>query len=209
MNKQVNHILSRTVFMIMVLMMISSVAHKLLFIKDNHLDYTNFTISDWMINYEGGFVRRGLIGQCLLYLYNIHPYPLIHCITAIYVTGFVLLLCITLRVFKRQGWSPIIIPSLLCFYYGFGWGTQLLSVRRDYCMLILIYLLFWLYQKWLYKPECRRVIAINVLSVVIILAYEPAFFYCIPLLTVITFYTDKNAAIEQRSAVTRLKKTLL
>lgn len=47
------------------------------------------------------------------------------------------------------------------------------------------------------------------MSVVIILAYEPAFFYCIPLLTVITFYTDKNAAIEQRSAVTRLKKTLL
>lgn len=63
MNKKANPILSRTAFIIMVLMMLSSLIHKLLFIEDNHLDYTNFTISDWMINYEGGFVRRGLIGQ--------------------------------------------------------------------------------------------------------------------------------------------------
>ena len=26
-------------------------------------DYESYQISDWMINYEGGFVRRGLIGQ--------------------------------------------------------------------------------------------------------------------------------------------------
>lgn len=200
-----NHILSRTAFIIMVLMMVSSLIHKLLFIDNNHLDYINFTISDWMINYEGGFVRRGLIGQILLYIYKIHPYPLIPCITSIYITGFILLLCLTLNIFKKQGWSPIIIPSFLCFYYGFGWGTQLLSVRRDYCMLLLVYLLFKLYSKWQQTEKHYHIITINILSAIIILAYEPAFFYCIPLLTMITFCnSDKKTALKLR-----LKKTVL
>lgn len=205
MNKQKNHILSRTAFIIMALMMISSLMHKLLLIEDNHLDYINFTISDWMINYEGGFVRRGLIGQILLYIYNIHPYPLIQCITSIYIIGFILLLCLTLNVFKKQGWSPIIIPSFLCFYYGFGWGTQLLSVRRDYYMLLLIYLLFKLYSKWQQTGKYYHIITINILSAIIILTYEPTFFYCIPLLTIITFYNSGK----ETTLKSRFKKTIL
>ena len=189
----------------MVLMMISSLAHKLLFIEDNHLDYMNFTISDWMINYEGGFVRRGLIGQILLCIYNIHSYSLIKCITGIYIIGFIILLYLTLNVFKKQGWSPIIIPSFLCFYYGMGWGTQLLSVRRDYCILILIYLLFKLYKEWQNKGNYYHAITINVLSVIIILAYEPTFFYCIPLLTIITFYNPHK----KTTFKSRFKETFL
>ena len=36
--------------------------------------YSNFELDDWMINYEGGFVRRGLMGQ-LLYEVNNEDTP--------------------------------------------------------------------------------------------------------------------------------------
>ena len=31
----------------------------------------NYHISDWLINYEGGFVRRGLMGEFLYWIYNL------------------------------------------------------------------------------------------------------------------------------------------
>jgi hypothetical protein len=34
---------------------------------------SKFTLDDWLINYEGGFVRRGLIGQVILYIRHVLP----------------------------------------------------------------------------------------------------------------------------------------
>ena len=33
-------------------------------------DFGSFQISDWMISYHDGFIRRGLVGSILFYLHN-------------------------------------------------------------------------------------------------------------------------------------------
>ena len=49
-----------------------------IFIADPNLinESYEFGISDWLINYESGFVRRGLVGQLLLTLYNTCPFDI-------------------------------------------------------------------------------------------------------------------------------------
>ena len=38
------------------------------FLFQKHEVANDSTISEWLINYEGGFTKRGLIGQCAIYL---------------------------------------------------------------------------------------------------------------------------------------------
>ena len=41
------------------------------FLYEKHMVGNDSTISEWIINYEGGFTKRGLIGQICIYLSNI------------------------------------------------------------------------------------------------------------------------------------------
>ena len=41
------------------------------FLNEKHIVGNDSTISEWIINYEGGFTKRGLIGQICIYLSNI------------------------------------------------------------------------------------------------------------------------------------------
>ena len=45
--------------------------------------YNGFEISDWMINYQGGFVRRGLVGELLFMLEKVKPYNLRYAVIGI------------------------------------------------------------------------------------------------------------------------------
>lgn len=49
-------------------------------------DYVRYEVSDWLINYQGGFVRRGLIGELLLQFEHIRPYNVRHAILGIEIT---------------------------------------------------------------------------------------------------------------------------
>ena len=53
-------------------------------------DYESYQISDWMINYEGGFVRRGLMGQLLLSANTIHTFDVRYAILIIELMSYIL-----------------------------------------------------------------------------------------------------------------------
>ena len=46
-------------------------AFSVFFLNEKHMGGSDSTISEWIINYEGGFTKRGLIGQICIYLSNI------------------------------------------------------------------------------------------------------------------------------------------
>ena len=47
------------------------------------IDYYSFDISDWLINYESGFIRRGIMGQILWEIEQLHLYDVRIAITLI------------------------------------------------------------------------------------------------------------------------------
>lgn len=147
---------------------------------EGYPSYESMIISDWLINYEGGFVRRGLIGQFLIESYKIIPHPIAYTILTIYFTSLAVLLGIIYHVFKKNGWSLFISIYPVCISISF------LGVRRDYLILILCFFVFKQFSKYLLTNHYSHIVYANFISVLAILMHEVYFFFTIPLLMVFT-----------------------
>lgn len=89
-------------------------------ITRNSLDYT-YTLADWLINYSGGFVRRGLVGQFLLQAgLDRDATALAICITIVALTGGLLLSVFVLyrRTSRSTVWVMLCLsPAFTMFLY--------------------------------------------------------------------------------------------
>lgn len=140
--------------------------------------YQDYCVSDWLINYEGGFVRRGLLGQLLFWSYSVWPFNVREFVLLLPFFLSPLLLFLMLRLFYRQQWPPTVIFCVCCMG-----GTAFLSplIRRDYLVLILIYALFYLVSQWLRTNRKSYFLAYFLVSSVLILSYEPSVFVVFPI----------------------------
>ncbi|MGN1263748.1 MAG: hypothetical protein ACI4TW_06895 [Prevotella sp.] len=162
---------------IWIILAVTAVLHSVIYNMEV-CHYRSWGISDWLINYEGGFVRRGLTGQILLELYRIHPYDVRMTIVLVTVVSSLWLLLIVCRMFHRKGWSYAILPLGCCFYYGF----MELWVRKDMLLLLLAYFIFSSYRKYSSRHDTFHLSLFVVLSSVILLIHEAAFFFTVPIL---------------------------
>lgn len=141
------------------------------------LTYYGYGVSDWLINYEGGFVRRGLGGQLLYWLYQLHPFDMIMMIKRIAGISSILFLLLLLYVFRREGWSLAILPLSCCLYFTIFQTGQ----RRDFLLLLMAYGLFVCYRNHLRRHGWHWLLLFMALSVVMVLFHESSFFFSIPI----------------------------
>lgn len=139
--------------------------------------YEGFEISDWLINYEGGFVRRGLLGQLLLWAYQCVPFDMKTFIVAFDIIWLALFVGMMVYVCRKQRWSMLPVFFALAFISG---GVP--RHRRDYLMLLIIYGIYALYVLYNKRKRALFMVAVQALTSVLILIYEPAFFLTVPLL---------------------------
>ena len=101
-----------------------------------------YTFTDWLINYEGGFVRRGIIGQIVFELSNFLKFQIKFVILffqiTIYSTYF-LLFYITLSKIKNNFFWFLVIFSPILFFYPLG---ELEALGRKDIFVISIFLIF-------------------------------------------------------------------
>lgn len=151
----------------------------------SNFNYLSFGLSDWMINYEGGFVRRGLIGQLLLELYEIHPYSIRNVVAAICILSFIILQWLLIRLFRKEGWSytlffaPFMVLNLMT---RFNFGN--FAMRRDFLVLLLMWIIFFLYSRYKERKLGVYLFSFQLMSVLTLLIYEPSFFFTFPILLV-------------------------
>lgn len=178
--------LYRTIFGMMFFLILSAFITGLyVFVTESYgtfWAYSSFEVSDWLINYEGGFVRRGLIGQLLFFLYQIHPYPVRFAILFICVLGFVTICWLLIRILKKEGMSIFILPFSICLYYSFA--CDLLWTRRDYWALIIALGIYYSYFKLLRTPILKWYFLFFTLSAVTLLMHEASFFFTFPIMIV-------------------------
>lgn len=152
-------------------------------------DYETYEISDWMINYEGGFVRRGLIGQCLLWANHIHSFDIRYSIVLIEAFFYVLFLYLIFKIFNKYKWS------LLGAMFPIVCSTTSLTVyRRDFMMLCLCYLSYKLFFRYLKDNGINSLIISIMIMSVSITIYEPIFFVMVPVL-VLQYWNKKKDII--------------
>lgn len=188
------NIINRLVFCIMIALIIGAMIVGLYAFYTESFgsfwDYTSFEISDWLINYEGGFVRRGLVGQLMLLLYQFHPYPVRDAIVIIYILGF-FLICLTLiYIFKKEGWSFFILPFSICLYYSFT--CDLLWTRRDYWSLLITFIIYRSYCKYIFEGKLNNLLLFYFFSAFTLLMHEASFFYSFPILFIIGLFVNQN-----------------
>ena len=105
-------------------------------------EYRIFEISDWLINYEGGFVRRGLLGQLLYWLDKILLCDVRILIMWIVIVSSILFLGLVIRIFKHEGFSFMVVPTG-CFA---GFTLFALFGRRDMLTFLFAYTIFVLFR---------------------------------------------------------------
>lgn len=143
-----------------------------------------WAMSDWLIDYSQGFVRRGLGGRLLQALVaNSSATGVAATISVVCSLAFATVGTVMLYRFKQRGWCWWLLCSpLLCCLMPY-------VTRKDYLLFALLALSLWLLGRA--GRRMLRTTAATALTVVGILLHEAYFFWGAPL-TVLAIFGSRN-----------------
>jgi hypothetical protein len=152
--------------------------------------YEDWQISEFLINYQDGFVRRGLIGEILFFFVKNFNINIEWTIKIVCLICFIAVCIFFLIVFLKKGYSLYILP--LCFFLG---GTILSNywVRKDNLMLCFFLVTLWIYNKNNLN-NLIKIFTINALSIFILLTHEVFAFFSLPVFFILfwSMYQEKG-----------------
>ena len=152
----------------------------------NHEYFYSFDMSEWLINYQGGFIRRGLKGEMLLSLYKnfgIKPYTVVSLLCN---TSFLVLAFILFKKFINKGYSIFVLPfvfflSNVVINYGL--------MKIDSILLLVFISIVYLLNN---KPKFY-LIGVNILFILTFLLHEAFIFFSFPVVfLLISYEINKN-----------------
>ncbi|WP_029037703.1 hypothetical protein [Salinimicrobium xinjiangense] len=148
-------------------------------------DKESWQITEFLINYQGGFVRRGLLGEIILKLHSccgLDPYNAIITLTLI---SFVLLIGFFVINLKRGGFTLFFLPFV--FFLG-GPIIHDFWVRKD----ILLVLIFILTIHLLTRRNRPNFILVNLSLISGILIHESIAFFSFPIMFLLLYSRKKS-----------------
>jgi hypothetical protein len=149
----------------------------------------SWTIGEWLINYEGGFVRRGFPGHIIFNaskLINLSPVLLADLISIfIYLLLFVVVICVAgNRISKTILLSPVILLAPILGDY---------VVRKDCMNLLLLSITLLISSRLRIKsPGFIGPFLILLINTFAILSHESFFFYGISSAAIVLWLSDNN-----------------
>lgn len=148
-------------------------------------DYqSSYGLTEFLINYEGGFVRRGLLGQCLIWLCRLtstQPNIWIFIISAF---SFFSALIVFLYYFKKRKFCWWLIFSSFLFFFVNGW------VRKDFISYNIIIIITLLVHD--NEASFNKKLIASLLSALGILFHEAFIFYGVPILTLLLLRSRRS-----------------
>jgi len=178
-----------------ILIIISTIYNLLI----NRNYYNVWTIGEWLINYQGGFVRRGLFGSIiykLSYGLNINPISIVHLLTILFFISFLYLLKDCRKYFSSLFLlSPIVSLAPLLGNY---------LVRKDVSGIVAYALCTNLIVK---EKNLTNFLFINLISSLSILNHESYFFYSLPSLFLLHFFSSEK--INSTNNIYKIFKTII
>jgi len=148
-------------------------------------------MAEFLVNYQGGFVRRGLTGEILFFLAQNFHFNVEWAIKIFCAVCLIAVCVFFVRSFQRKGYSLYILP--LCFFLGSGILIKDWWIRKDYMFLCFFISILHFYKSNL--PIILKLLIINIWAVFIILSHEVFAFFSIPILFLMFFNEYKNKGI--------------
>lgn len=153
--------------------LVTLLSHTLL---DNvRLSAKTWQVTEILINYEGGFVRRGLIGQLIYMLNNTFG---IEPLFAAYFFSIASALLFFYLIFKdtiKRGYSILLLPTTMFLSSLFVSGHW---VRKDFFIMIIFYLIV----RLLRSKSVWKFLYINILLIIGALSHEVILFISAPII---------------------------
>ena len=139
----------------------------------------SYHYTELMINFEAGYVRRGLLGQLLYWLVAATGLNPFYVIQAICISAYLAILAYMLVKFRQQHfcWWILVSPLLL--------GLTIWMIRKDYLMLLTVLIVVNLLRRK--HPGPWRVISAIALSLFAQMMHEVYFFWGTTILLLILY----------------------
>lgn len=148
-------------------------------------DLNIFAYTDFLINFQGGFVRRGLLGEALLWLYLFAPFPMKPTLFILCYIAFAAVLAFFLYQFhkKKYSWWIVLSPIFLGFCHYI--------VRKDFILYLILIGCLYLLQPGS-KQYFRQVLSC-ILLILGLFIHEAFIFFGFPIYAIITIRSCRNA----------------
>ena len=157
-----------------------------------NLKYEDWGLSEFLINYQNGFVRRGLTGEILFFFTRNYNINLKLTIVIVCIISIILVCAFFVKAFLKRGYSLYILP--LCFFLG---GNIIENpIRKDFLFICFFISILWIYSKNNLSKSIK-IITLNILAVFIILSHEVFAFIALPILFLLFFNQNKEKGFLQ------------
>lgn len=179
--------------LIFILFLVSLISNFLRDLIANH-GFASYEISEFLINYQGGFVRRGLLGEILFFFVKNYGIDIGWTIKIISAVCYLFVCFFFIFSFKKRNYSLYILP--LCFFCGALVISTSYWIRKDalmICFFILAIWLLYLNKKFLSKPI--KIVIINILLIFILLTHEVVAFFTLPIIFLLLYDLFKDEGV--------------
>lgn len=150
-----------------------------------HANWMNYV--DYLYNYGGGFIRRGLTGEILFLITDLTGIPPLITSYLLSILGYLIVAWFVIVQFRKKGYALNVL--IMGFMLGGIFILSINEVRRDYIEMAIFIGIMTCYRKF---TLTKWVLCSNVCSVVAILLHEAVFFFMIPILILVTNIKLKN-----------------
>lgn len=141
------------------------------------VDPNSYNFTEFLISYEGGFVRRGLLGQLLYWLCEITNMSPFGIISGISLCAWIIFLLYFFKKFHALNYSWWLLASPLF------WGPPGSVVRKDYlCFLLIIGMLYLIKNR---KIDIVRYILLCIMAFTGMFLHEAFIFFGIPIVSLV------------------------
>jgi hypothetical protein len=143
--------------------------------------YNDGGLSEWVINYQGGFTRRGIAGEILFQLSSIFSVPANFLWQIITIGSYLYLVFWFVKKTKDKFYLELVISPILIgmpIFTDFVW-------KKDVFQILLFLLCLSIFKNKLHYLV--KLLLINIICIFAILNHESFFFYAIPPLFFISF----------------------
>lgn len=135
------------------------------------IDLNNWGLTEWLINYQGGFVRRGLIGEMVFQLscvFNVYPNVIVFVLALL---SFCVAVFFIAKIIIKKEWCWWMLPMVFFL-------NDVTPARKDYLIFSAILLLFYLYT--VIKKPIWKFIILNIVVIVASNIHEVFFVFVFP-----------------------------
>ena len=124
-----------------------------IFLSQKFLYPTDWTTSEWMINYQGGFVRRGLMGEILFNLHKISNIPIRYLVFYLEIFILVIFLFLVFKFLQNITLNKLLVFLFFCpIFLIYPVAENEVIARKEYILLsiYIIYLMLLLKNNYLF-----------------------------------------------------------